>query len=63
MTVMSSCQVMTCHVCTYHDVTLRYDGEADGDPGDGVRHGVIEVVLRQPAQDGEPGLHTRHEAV
>ena len=47
----------------YDDVTLRYDGEADGDPGDGVRHGVIQVVVRQPAQDGEAGLHTRHEAV
>ena len=30
---------------------LRNDGETDGDPGDGVRHGGVPGVARQPGQD------------
>ena len=34
-------------------ITLRDDGEADGDACDTVRHGVIQIVLRQPGNYGK----------
>ena len=36
---------------------LGDDGETDGDAGDDVRHGGVDIVLGQPGEDGHLLLH------
>ena len=47
-------------------LTLRDDGEAHSDPGDGVRDGIVSRVAGQPGEDrdlggeGGPGAGREH---